>query len=647
MCGFSGFFDTGVITYDPKSILFSMGESISHRGPDDSGEWFDSACNLGFSHRRLSVLDISPAGHQPMTSLSGRFVLVYNGEIYNHLELRRLLKQSTSNINFKGNSDTETLLFCFEAWGIEATAKSLRGMFAFSVWDNQKKSLVLVRDRAGEKPMYYGWKNNVFFFGSDLKAFKQHPKFNAEINRGSISLLLRHNCIPAPYSIYKDIFKLESGCLLEITLSTRKSKKWSYWSLNDVVSNSKFTGTPDEAVSKLENLALDAVKGQMLSDVPIGAFLSGGVDSSTVVSLMQSQSFNPIKTFSIGFNEQKYNEAEYAKKIAKHLGTEHTEFYISSNDAMNVIPKLPELYSEPFSDSSQIPTFLLSELAKKDVTVSLSGDAGDELFCGYNRYMLTNRLWKSLSILPRNMRSSIAKVMMSIPLRKWDDMSALIPGAKNLHDFGGKIHKGASVLESKSIDELYLGLVSHFKDPGSFVINGDEPLTSLTGKNKIKSIESLNNVEKMMALDFLTYLPDDILTKVDRASMGVSLEARVPFLDHRIIEFAWSLPLSIKTKGGNSKWPLRQLLYKYVPKELIDRPKMGFSMPVDSWLRGPLRNWAEELLNEDRLCREGYFHSELVGQMWNEHILGKNNWQHQLWNILMFQAWLENENKSK
>jgi asparagine synthase (glutamine-hydrolysing) len=645
MCGFAGFLDKGLISYDPEAILSAMGDSISHRGPDDCGEWFDSAFNLGLSHRRLSVLDISLAGHQPMNSLSGRFVLVYNGEIYNHLELRKLLKQGSSSTKFKGNSDTETLLCCFETWGIEATVKCLRGMFAFSVWDNQKKSLVLVRDRAGEKPLYYGWQNNVFLFGSDLKALKQHPKFNAEINRGSISLLLRHNCIPAPHSIYKDIFKLEPGNMLEITLSSRKSKKWSYWSLKDVVSNPKFKGTADEAVSKLENLALDAVKSQMLSDVPIGAFLSGGVDSSAVASLMQSQSFNPIKTFSIGFNEQKYNEAEYAKKIAKHLGAEHTELYISSKDAMNVIPKLSELYSEPFSDSSQIPTFLLSELAKKDVTVSLSGDAGDELFCGYNRYMLTNRLWKYISILPKHMRSSMAKVMMSIPIKKWDDVSAFIPGARNLHDFGGKIHKGASVLESKSIDELYLGLVSHFINPESFVINGVEPLTSLTSKNKIKSIERLNNVEKMMALDFLTYLPDDILTKVDRASMGVSLEARVPFLDHRIIEFAWSLPLSIKIRGGNSKWPLRHLLNKYVPKELIDRPKMGFSMPVDLWLRGPLRNWAEELLNEDRLSREGYFHSELVGKMWNEHILGKNNWQHQLWSILMFQAWLENENK--
>jgi asparagine synthase (glutamine-hydrolysing) len=646
MCGIAGFIDKGIVNYIPNKILFKMGNVVLHRGPNDNGEWFDSKFQIGFAHRRLSIQDTSVAGHQPMFSKSGRFVIIFNGEIYNHLSLRKLLEKSLSDISFRGNSDTETILACLDEWGLKETIKRLRGMFAIAIWDNLKKSLFLIRDRVGEKPLYYGWANNVFLFGSELKSFKQHPKFKPEVNRGSISLLLRLNCIPAPYSIYKEVFKLKPGHILELCYGERMPKIWNYWSVSELVNNAKqnrFLGTPSDAVKSLENLALDAVKSQMIGDVPVGAFLSGGIDSSTIVSLMQANSINPVKTFSIGFEDQQYNEAEYAKKIAKHLGTDHSELYVTSKQALNAIPKLTALNSEPFADSSQIPTYLVSELAKKEVTVSLSGDAGDELFCGYNRYIITNRLWEKLSMFPVPIRKIIANLILSISPNKWDALSIFIPGSKKLHNFGDKVHKSANVLPSASLDELYLSLISHFRLPENIVINGTEPTITLTDQRNKLSINQLDNVERMMALDLLTYLPDDILTKVDRASMAVSLETRVPFLDHRIIEFAWSLPLSCKIRNGKSKWPLRQLLNNYVPKELFERPKMGFSIPVDLWLRGSLRDWAEELLSEERLMSEGYLQKDVVRRIWNEHISGKKNWQHHLWNILMFQAWLENE----
>jgi asparagine synthase (glutamine-hydrolysing) len=635
MCGFVGYLGSSV-SYSKQqgeAILEKMADQIISRGPDDSGYWYHPEKNIGLGHRRLSIIDLSPAGHQPMQSPSGRYTISFNGEIYNHTDLRKQL--SSNDIHWRGHSDTEALLAGFDAWGIEATVKRTIGMFAFAVWDNNENTLVLGRDRIGEKPLYYGWQGDTFLFSSELKALKQHPDFKAKINRDAIPLLLRHNYIPAPYSIYQGISKLEPGCLLSISSATKESKVWSYWSSSNIAVSgvqAPFTGTPNDAVDELERLAKDAIGLQMISDVPLGAFLSGGIDSSAVVALMQAQSTRPVKTFTIGFHEEGYNEAVHAKAVAKHLGTNHTELYVTAEEATSVIPDLPTLYSEPFSDSSQIPTFLVSKLAKQHVSVSLSGDAGDELFCGYGRYQLTNKLWNKFSILPMPFRIALAKGINNISPQMWGNI-------------GHKLHKGAGLLTSRTVDELYLGLVSHHSDPAVFVIGATEPSTLLSGNTP--NLTGLSDIQRIMALDLETYLPDDILVKVDRAAMGVSLETRVPFLDQRIIEFAWSLPQSIKLKDDQTKWPLRQVLYRYVPKKLIERPKMGFGIPLDKWLRGPLRDWAESLLDEDRLRREGFFHPRPIRVLWSEHLLGTRNWVGLLWSILMFQAWLEeNENKS-
>jgi len=643
MCGLIGFLGGVARIGGDESLLRRMSDTLFNRGPDDGGVWCDSEQRIGLGHRRLAILDLSLAGHQPMESASGRYVIAFNGEIYNYSDLR----QELGELVWRGHSDTETLLAGIEVWGLEATLKKSIGMFAIALWDRQTGTLTLARDRMGEKPLYYGWQgsgnNRVFLFGSELKALKVHPAFVAEINRGALCLLLRHNYIPAPYSIYQGIAKLEPGCLLTVSLAYPEPKIWKYWDAVAVAHAGvqPYSGTPDEAVDSLELLAKDAVRQQMMADVQLGAFLSGGIDSSTIVALMQVQSSRPVKTFTIGFNTVGYNEAVHSKAVAKHLGTEHTELYVSPQQAMEVIPRLPSLYCEPFADSSQIPTFLVSQLAKQHVTVSLSGDAGDELFCGYNRYQLTNRLWSKLSVMPIPLRALVAKGITSIAPDKWDNLARFIPGTARYASLGDKLHKGAGVLASHTVDELYLGIVSHLRNPSGWIIGGYEPATNLTGLRP--DLARLTAVERMMVLDTISYLPDDILAKVDRAAMGVSLENRVPFLDHRIVEFAWSLPLSYKLCEGQTKWPLRQVLYRHVPRELIDRPKMGFGVPLHDWLRGPLREWAESLLEEDRLRSEGYFHPAPIRQIWAEHLCGKRNWMAQLWNVLMFQAWLEKQ----
>lgn len=647
MCGFVGFLGHGS---DFPESLGRMVSTLSNRGPDDTGVWYGFDEKIGLAHKRLSILDLSPAGHQPMESRRSRYVIVFNGEIYNHEYLRReLIAFNGFNLNsWLGHSDTETLLTCIETWGLEKTLQKSTGMFSLALWDKQEKRLFLARDRFGEKPLYFGWQGGgserSFLFGSELKALKAHPSFSAKINRGSLSLLLRHNYIPAPYSIYEGISKLEPGSILSVSLNQPDPVITKYWdaiAVGSVAKSSLFDGTPQEAVDELEILAKDAVSKQMMADVPLGAFLSGGIDSSTIVALMQSQSSRPVKTFTIGFNEKGFNEAEHAKAVARHLGTDHTEMYVTPNQAMEVIPKLPALYCEPFADSSQIPTYLVSKLAKQQVTVSLSGDAGDELFCGYNRYKLTSQLWKRLSFIPAPMREVASKLITSIPPAAWDKMGAIIPGGKSYASLGDKIHKGAGVLASNDSGQLYLSMVSQITNPAEWVIKGIEPSTKLINNSPL--LTEFNDIEQMMLLDTISYLPDDILTKVDRAAMGVSLEGRVPFLDHRIFEFAWTLPLDYKFRDGQTKWPLRQLLYRYVPKELIERPKMGFGVPIGDWLRGPLRDWAENLLSEDRLRQEGYFYPGIIRAKWAEHLSGKRNWQSQLWTVLMFQAWLENE----
>ena len=627
----------------------------------------DADVGIGLVHRRLSIVDLSPAGHQPMVSVSGRFVLVFNGEIYNHLELRKALADvtpspqlfapgSTGSTKWRGHSDTETLLAGFEAWGVEATLKKAVGMFAFALWNRGERVLYLARDRMGEKPLYYGCQNGVFLFGSELKALKRHPSFQGEIDRDALTLLLRHNYIPSPYSIYKSIRKLPPGTFLRLAVDSGQvgagglPEPTPYWSLARAVGTGReepFRDSDAEAVFALEARLKESIGLQMMAEVPLGAFLSGGVDSSAVVALMQAQSSRPVKTFTIGFEEEGYNEAEHARAVAKHLGTDHTELYVTADEARNVIPRLPTLYDEPFSDSSQIPTFLVSHMARQHVKVALSGDGGDELFGGYDRYFQMSKIWRYVRKLPPRIRNAIALAIQALPCDTWSRLygpiAKVLPQHLRSVQLGYKAYRLAEILECKDPEEIYYGLLSHWKDPAEVVMGASEPDTVLTDRRESNGFPDIE--QYMMYLDAVSYLPDDILVKVDRAAMGVSLETRVPFLDHRVVEFAWRLPLSMRIRNGQGKWILRQVLNKHVPQALIDRPKMGFGVPIDSWLRGPLRDWAEALLNEGRLRREGFFNPEPIRQKWSQHLAGggQKNWQYHLWNVLMFQAWLENE----
>ena len=667
MCGIAGFRGFAGLA-DVRDTATRMANAIAHRGPDDAGVWVDDAAGLALAHRRLSILDLSPAGNQPMVSASGRYVIAFNGEIYNHLDLRGALEKCALSppppvtlalspagrgdreggrreYGWRGHSDTETLLAAITAWGVEETLKQCVGMFAFALWDRETRSLTLARDRLGEKPLYYGWQGDVFLFGSELKALRTHPVFRGEIDRDALTLYMRHNYIPAPYSIYRGIYKLLPGTFLRLGEGERDARLHCYWSARGAAEDGQrnlFTGSEAEAQAGLENVLRQAVGGQMVADVPLGAFLSGGVDSSSVVALMQTLSERPAKTFTIGFHEAGYNEAEHARAVARHLGTEHTELYVTSEQAMAVIPKLPSLYDEPFADSSQIPTFLVSELARRHVIVSLSGDGGDELFGGYNRYFWATNIWRRVGWLPPPMRAALAGVLTTLPPSAWNGvfkgLARFLPIGWRYANPGDKLHKLAEILAVRTPEEIYLGLVSHWKRPADVVRGAREPATMLTDPARWVPLPDF--AHRMMYLDQMTYLPDDILTKVDRAAMSVSLETRVPLLDHRVVEFAWRLPLSMKIRNGQGKWLLRQVLYKYVPKELIERPKMGFGIPLDVWLRGPLREWAEALLDERRLQEEGFFEAAPIRQKWAEHLAGRRNWAYYLWNVLMFQAWL-------
>lgn len=650
MCGLIGFNQNGC---NSASIASDMCKVISHRGPDSAGVWIEDDSSVVLGHVRLSILELSEAGNQPMISECGRYVLVLNGEIYNHQSLRKQLAESGLVINWRGHSDTETLLACFVAWGIEKTLQATIGMFAIAVWDKQEQMLTLARDRMGEKPLYWGWSNDLLIFASELKAMKAHPEFEAIIDRDALTLLLRHCYIPAPYSIYKGIQKLMPGHILKIPMQGDLSQSKDaisrpYWSLNEVVEQglaNPFVGSPEAAVDALEEQLKKSVADQMLADVPLGAFLSGGVDSSTIVALMQAQSDMPVRTFTLGFNEPGYNEAEHAKAVAKHLGTAHTELYVQPDDALSVIPNLANMYCEPFADSSQIPTFLVSQLAKQHVSVALSGDAGDELFGGYNRYMAAQKVWGPVQKMPSFVRRLAAGGLRSLSPNSWDKLfefaKPILPKKLQLSIPGEKARKLSEVLTLSSGEAFYRQLTSHWTDPASVVINGQEPITLLTDPSAWPKTDCLEHA--MMAMDAQTYMSDDILVKVDRAAMASSLETRTPMLDHRVVELAWKMPLEYKIRNGQGKWVLRQVLYKYVPKDLIERPKAGFGIPLASWLRGPLREWAEALLDEKRLRQEGYFHPAPIRKLWLEHLSGKKNWQYHLWNILMFQAWLENQ----
>ena len=652
MCGIAGF-----LTADPgrlgdlEAASTRMALAIQHRGPDDAGAWADAQAGVALAHRRLSILDLSPAGHQPMVSASGQYVMAFNGEIYNHLELRgKLQVASGKEQSWRGHSDTETLLAGFEAWGIESTLKKTVGMFAIALWDREERVLTLARDRIGEKPLYYGFQNNTFVFGSELKALKAHPDFLGEIDRDVICLYLRHCTIPAPYSIYKGIKKLLPGTYLQLPFggdvdALCAASPKAYWSLEEVAAQglaAPFVGSDADAIAALDSQLKQSIGLQMMADVPLGAFLSGGVDSSTVVALMQTQSVRPVKTFSIGFDEPGYNEAEYAKAVAQHLGTDHTELYVSSAEAMQAIPMLGRIYDEPFADSSQIPTFLVAQMARQHVAVSLSGDAGDELFCGYNRYALADT-WGRIERVPFGVRRMAGRLVKSVAPATWDaffqQAAHFLPLPVNMSEKLGKL--ASRLVGVDGVDELYYSLVSEIDHPEQVVIGAKEPATWLTEVGMKSSFADVK--QHMMLMDTMTYLPDDILVKVDRAAMANSLETRVPFLDHRVVELAWALPLSMKIRDGKSKWILRQVLYQYVPKPLIERPKAGFGIPLGDWLRGPLREWVEGLLDENRLRQEGFFNVLYIRAKWQAHLVGKRNNQTFLWNVLMFQVWLEEQ----
>jgi asparagine synthase (glutamine-hydrolysing) len=642
MCGIAGFWHPNSQgRYDGPTALTRMTNTIFHRGPDDAGVW-DNGAGLLLGHRRLAIVDLSSAGHQPMESPTGRYVIVFNGEIYNFQALRKALDAAHRGpLPWRGHSDTEVMLAAFEHWGISETLRQLVGMFALAVWDRTRETLTLARDRIGEKPLYFGVKNGALLFASELQALNAHPSFDAEVSRDSLALLLKYAYVPAPRSIYEGIHKLPPGTWIELDRRAVESgtlgAPQSYWELPTAQYANGSPLSDAETIDQLHELMRTTIREQMVADVPLGAFLSGGIDSTLIVSLMQSLSTQKVKTFTIGFDNPGYNEAEHAKAVAHHLGTDHTELYVTGTDALNVVPKLPDIYGEPFADSSQIPTFLVSQLARNHVTVSLSGDAGDELFGGYNRYQFLPKVWQKLNRIPGPVRRLAARMIETASPNRWDaianGLNPIIPANLRVRLPGDKLHKLAGVMRHDTASHMYDHVVSQWQNASDVVIGSSlSPITSFEGGDF---------ASWMMRQDSLTYLPDDILAKVDRAAMAVSLETRVPFLDHRIVEFASTLPMSLKIRDGSTKWILRQLLYQYVPRELIERPKMGFGIPLHDWLRGPLRDWAESLLDSQRLAREGYFNPKAIRTVWERHLRGQGNFQQQLWPVLMFQAWLD------
>jgi asparagine synthase (glutamine-hydrolysing) len=642
MCGIAGLWTFGGGT---DAELFDaaqrMADTLVHRGPDDAGVWVDAAAGVALGFRRLAILDLSPTGHQPMESADGRYVIVFNGEIYNFADLRAGLEARGGR--FRGTSDTEVILASCVEVGVPETLRRCWGMFGLAIWDRHERSLILARDRVGKKPLYYSLAPDLVLFGSELKALRAHPAFEGSIDRDSVASYARFGYVPGPHSIYRNTWKLMPGCFAEIRPGA-PARIQTYWDPLEVATRPRpAAATPADALEELESLLRDSIRRRMIADVPVGAFLSGGLDSSTVVALMQAESTRPIRTFTIGFPVSGYNEAEAARAVASHLHTEHTELYVTPGEAMGVIPRLADMYDEPFGDSSQIPTSLVSALAVRDVTVALSGDGGDELFGGYTRYRWASTIWDRLRLLPGGIRRTGGRALRAVSSAEWDRWYArteiALPSAWRQSLFGDKVHKIADLLGVDSPDALYRGLVSTWARPEDLVRNGTEYRTILDDTGLRACLPDF--VDRMMFLDLVSYLPGDILAKVDRASMGASLEARAPLLDHRLIEYAWTLPQTLKYHGGTGKWLLRQLLYKYVPRELVDRPKMGFGIPIDVWLRGPLRDWAEALLDERRLREEGMFDSTVVRQTWCAHLAGRQNQQARLWTVLMFQAWRE------
>ncbi|MEO8378945.1 MAG: asparagine synthase (glutamine-hydrolyzing) [Acidobacteriota bacterium] len=644
MCGITGFWDPSFTgnSEDLTRIARRMAGAIAHRGPDDAGDWSDVGTGMAMGFRRLSVIDLSPEGHQPMTSASGRYVIAFNGEVYNFERLRRTLAEEGRSQDFRGHSDTEVLLAAIEAWGLEAAVQKFIGMFAIALWDRRERQLSLVRDRIGVKPLYYGWSKDTLLFGSELKALREHPHFPDTIDRNAVADLVQRKYIGAPRSIYRDIKKLGPGTILQIS-GPGRTLTIEYWSPRVVATNglaNPFPGSVEEATDRLDDLLRDSVALRMVADVPVGVFLSGGIDSSLIAGLMQANSRTPVRTFTVGFRDDTYDEAPYAARVAAHLGTDHTELYVTADEALDVVPKLALIYDEPFADASQIPTCLVSVLARQHVTVTLSGDGGDELFGGYDRYAFGRAIWSAVGWMPAWLRQFGAR-----KLRSWSPaandttfrlLHRFLPARLQTRASGEKIHRLAAVMTASDYQGMYRRLVSDWAAGDGLLLEG-----GVTPEDDTQWLNVGDATSRMMYHDLVTYLPDDILVKVDRASMAASLEAREPLLDHRLIEFAWRLPMAMKTRGGHSKWLLRQVLHRHVPEALLARRKMGFGVPLQSWLRGPLRSWAEELLAPKRIQREGFFVNTVVAKTWADHLSGKQDHSARLWSILMFQAWLD------
>lgn len=646
MCGIAGVWTLGSVQSGGlESTARRMADALAHRGPDSHGIWTDPADGVALAHRRLAIVDLSPAGHQPMVSALGRYVISYNGEIYNHAELRRAVAAAGGRAEWNGHSDTETLLAAIELWGFDEALRRAVGMFAIALWDRRDKVLSFARDRLGEKPLYYGWVGRALAFGSELKALRVLDDFDNPIDIQSLSMYTRTGNVPAPRSIYSRIFKLPPASILTVSLDELRARELgqpaAYWSAIETAERGTANPEPGGSaqLDELETRIRQAIAGQMMADVPLGAFLSGGVDSSLVVALMQAQSSRPVRTFTIGFDEAGFDESPYAATVAKHLGTDHTETRVSARDAMNVIPQLPTIYDEPFADSSQIPTFLVCKTAREHVTVALSGDGGDELFGGYNRYFWGDRIWKRLGWMPAPVRKLAGSALLAIPAQGLDRIGV---GAAGISMLGDKAHKvGRLLKEADSPDGLYHSLVTQWPDDAKLVqlTAGEGSIPSPPFATPPAAISESS--QRMMLWDTVSYLPDDILTKVDRAAMHVALETRVPLLDHRVVEYAWRLPVDMKLRNNSGKWALRQILYRYVPEALIERPKAGFAVPVGVWMRGPLRDWIESLLDSKLLREQGFFNPILVRQKWEQHLSGRSDWTAHLWSILMFQGWLE------
>lgn len=647
MCGLAGFVTPAGLDGSAGRILTAMTDAIARRGPDDAGQWLDAGAGVALGHRRLSIIDLSPGGHQPMVGADQRFVLTYNGEIYNYQSLRAQLEAEGVAPAWRGSSDTEVLLAAIRAWGLDQAMARVQGMFAFALWDRQDRTLSLARDAMGEKPLYYGWQGQgagrTLLFGSDLAALQVHPAFEAAIDPEAIGLMLRYLYVPEPWSAYQGIRKVMPGTYVVVRPADETERTVRYWDTLAMAAQghaSPFQGGPEAAVDALERVLGEAIERQMVSDVPLGAFLSGGVDSSTVVALMQARSSRPVKTFTIGFDDEAYNEAEHARAVADHLGTDHTEQIVTARDALDVIPQLPAMFSEPFADASQIPTHIVSRLARRQVTVSLSGDGGDELFGGYNRHLYSHRYWNRIARVPQPVRAVVSPLLTALSPQAWDQsLGRLLQG--RISAPGDKIHKIAGAIGSRSADDLYHTLLSPNVDPGALM--GRALTADGFAGHDLGGLGGLSPAERMMALDAVHYLPGDVLTKVDRAAMHCSLEGRVPMLDPAVVRLAWQMPLEFKIRDGVSKWVLREVLYRHVPRALIERPKMGFRVPIGPWLRNELRDWAEDLLSPAALSASGLFDPAAVRTLWDRHLSGARNHDMQLWPILMVQAWLQSQ----